>query len=223
MGRIRIGLLSALVAGASFALAPPGSAAGTLSWTDAPGDANGLDPLPPPGDGLITSTPRPQDEGLDLLEATAASDGQTVVFTARTATDALPPGASGATIRFLFSYEGVGYQFIAQRTAPDLSAAITSGLFLRSREASSPELTCRECGVKYDPKTFSVTVRAQIASLAAAIREHSPSSKKFGPGASLTDLTVLAQRNVAPVARNVDVGRTLTADAAPADGMTLSV
>lgn len=77
--------------------------------------------------------------------------------------------------------------------------------------------------MKYDPKTSSVIVRAQIASLAAGIREHSPSSKKLAAGATFTDIAVLAQRNVVPLARNVDVGRTITADAAPAEGLTLSV
>ena len=216
-------LASAVGLALSMALVGPASAAGSLNWTDESGDATGLDPLPPPADGAVTSTPRPQDEGLDLLAASVVSDGQTVVFTARTATDAVPPGASGTTIRFLFSYEGVGYQLIAQRTAADFSAAITSGVFLRSREARSPELACRECTVKYDPKTASVTVRAQVASLANGIREHSPESKKFGAGATLTNLAVLAQRNAAPLARDVDVGRTVTADVAAAEGLALAV
>ena len=221
MNRLRPAFLVACAVGLSLALSAPAPAAGSLNWADEPGDATGLDPLPPPGDGLVTSTPRPQDEGLDLLAASAVSDGQAIVFTARTATDALPVGASGSTIRFLFSFDGVGYQFIAQRTAADFSAAITSGVFLRSREARSPELPCRECTVKYDPKTASVIVRAQVASLASGIRQHS-GSKKFGPGASLTDLVVLAQRNVAPAARDVDLGRTITVDVATAEG-TLTV
>ena len=222
MGRFLIAVFMALVISAGLLVAPS-SAGGSLNWTDAAGDATGADPLPPPADGVVTSSPRPQDDGLDLLAASASSDGQAIVFTARTATDAIPPGATGATIRFRFSYEAVGYQFIAQRTASDFSAAITSGLFFRSQEPSSPELTCRECTVKYDPKKASITVRAQVASVAGAIKQHSPSSKKFGPGAKLTDLVVLAQRNFVPLARNVDVGRTLTADAAPADGLTLGV
>ena len=212
-----------LIAACAVGSARPSLAAGSLNWTDVPGDATGVDPLPPPGDGLVTSTPRPQDEGLDLLAATAASDGQTIVFTARTAKDAMPAGATGATLRFLFSYEGAGYQFIAQRTAPDFSAAFTTALFLRARQATSSELTCKECTVKYDPKNSSVTIRAQIASLAVGIKEHSPKSKKFAPGAKLTDFIVLSQRNLALAARNVDLARTLTVDMAPAKGMTLVV
>lgn len=204
--------------GLAVMLAQPAPAAGSLKWADAAGDATGVDPLPPPADGVITSSPRPQDEGLDLLGASVTSDGQSVVFTAKTASDAIPPGASGTTVRFLFSYGGVRYQFIAQRTSAEFSAAISSGVFLRSREPSSPELPCRECTVKYEPKTASVVVSAQLASLASAIRTHSPGSKKLGPGSVLTDLEVLAQRNVAPLARNVDVGRTLTVDSAPAKG-----
>ena len=204
-------------------LATPAPAAGSLKWTDEPGDATGLDPVPPPADGVVTSSPRPQDEGLDLLSASVTSDGQTIVFTAKTASDVIPPGAVGTTIRFVFVYEGEGYQFIAQRTAPDFAAAFTSGLFLRARQPRSPELTCRECTVKYDPKSSSVTVRAQVASLASGIREHASGAKKFAAGAKLTDLVVLSQRNAATVARDVDVGRTITVDAAPAEGLTLSV
>ncbi len=207
----------------ALTVAPPAPAAGSIDWADKPGDATGLDPLPPPASGATPSAPRPQDEGLDLLAASAASDGQAVVFTARTATDAIPPGASGKTIRFVFSYDGVAYQLIAQRTAPEFSDAITSGVFFRAREPSSPELACRECTVKYDPKTATVIVRAQIASLAAGIREHSAKSKKLAAGAKLTDLVVLAQRNLAPLSRSVDVGRTFTVDAAPAEGKTLTV
>ena len=199
-------------------LASPVSAGGSLNWTDDPGDATGLDPLPPPGDGVVMSSPRPQDEGLDLLSASATSDGQTLVLTAKTASDAIPAGATGTTTRFLFSYEGVGYQFIAQRTAADFSAAISSGLFLRSREPSSPELACRECTVKYEPKTSSVVVRAQVASLASAIKTHAPSSKQLTAGSTLTNLVVLTQRNLVPLARDVDAGRTATVDAAAADG-----
>lgn len=223
MSRRRAALLVGSVVGLALTLAAPAPAGGSLNWTDEPGDATGLDPLPPPANGIVTSTPRPQDEGLDLLAASVVSDGQTVVFTARTAVDAIPPGATGTTIRFVFAYDGVGYQLIAQRTAADFSAAITSGVFFRSREPRSPELACRECTVKYDPKTASVTVRAQVASLAGGIREHAPESKKLAAGASLTDLAVLAQRNAAPLARDVDVGRTITADVAPAEGLTLTV
>lgn len=223
MSRLRGSLLVAVAVGLGLTLVSPAPAAGSLNWADETGDATGLDPLPPPADGLVTSTPRPQDEGLDLLAASATSDGQTVVFTARTASFEFPPGASGVTVRFLFSYDGVAYQLIAQRPAPDFSTVISTGVFLRSREPSSPELACRECTVKYDPKVASVTVRAQVASLAVGIKEHSATSKKFGPGAALTDLVVLAERNVVPLARDVDFGRTLTADAAPADGLTLSV
>ena len=203
--------------------APAGSAAGSVTWDDPPGDATGVDPLPPPASGSVPAPPRPQDEGLDLLAASVGSDGTAMTFFARTATDVIPPGATGATIRFVFSYDGVGYQFIAQRTAPEFTSAFTSGVFLRSREPSSPELSCRECTIKYDPKTASVTVRAQISSITSAIRENSPSSPKFGPGAKLTDLVVLAQRNAVPAARDVDVGRTITVDEALGDGLTLSV
>lgn len=223
MNRLRTDLLVVAAFGLTLTIAPPAPAAGSLNWVDAPGDATGLDPLPPPADGVVTSSPRPQDEGLDLVAASATSDGQAVVFTARTASDQIPPGATGSTIRFVFSYDGTAYQLIAQRTSADFSAAITSGVFFRSREPRSPELACRECTVKYDPKTSSVTVSAQVASLAAGIREHSPESKKFAAGATLTDLVVLAQRNLVPLARDVDFGRTLTVDAAPAEGMTLSV
>lgn len=223
MSRLRAALLVASAVGLALTLAPPAPAAASLNWTDEPGDATGLDPFPPPADGVVPAPPRPQDEGLDLLAASAVSDGQTVVFSARTATDAFPVGASGSTVRFVFSYEGVGYQLIAQRTAPDFTAAITSGVFMRSREPRSPELACRECTVKYDPKTASVIVRAQIASMSAGIRAHSPESKRLAPGGTLTDLLVLAQRNLAPLARDVDVGRTITVDAAPAEGMTLTV
>lgn len=213
----------ALVCAGLTLMASPGSAAGTVNWADPPGDATGVDPLPPPGSGNVPAPPRPQDDGLDLLAASVGSDGTAITFSARTASDAIPPGATGATVRFVFSYDGVGYQFIAQRTAPDFASAFTSGVFLRSREPSSPELACRECTVKYDPKTSSVAVRALVSSLAAAIRTHSPSSPKFGAGAKLTDLFVLAQRNLAPLARNVDVGRTVTVDVASADAATLSV
>lgn len=222
MGRRRKALVLALLAAGLF-LAPPVSAGGSLNWSDAPGDATGLDPLPPPAHGLVTSSPRPQEEGLDLLAASAASDGQAIVFTARTATDAMPPGATGKTIRFWFAYDGVGYQFIAQRPAPDFTTVVSSGVFLRSQEPSSPELACRECTVRYDPKTASVIVRSQISSLAAAIKQHAPNSRKFGPGATLTDLLVRAERNVVPLSRDVDLARTLTADEAPADGKTLTV
>ena len=213
------------LAAAALALGfvPPATAAGSLAWTDPAGDATGVDPLPPPAPGTVGSSPRPQDEGLDLLELTAQSDGQAVTFTARTAIDEIPAGATGATIRFVFSYDGVGYQFIAQRTAPDFSTVISSGVFFRAREPSSPELACRECTVRYDPKAASVTVTALVSSLTSAIRQHAPDSPKFGPGAELTDITVLAQRNAAPLARDVDVGRTITADAAPAEGLVLAV
>lgn len=192
-------------------------------WTDKPGDATGLDPLPPPAHGLIRSSPRPQEEALDLLAATAASDGKAIVFTARTASDNMPAGATGKTVRFWFAYEGVGYQFIAQRPAPEFTTAVSSGVFLRSQEPRSPELSCRECTVKYDAKAATVIVRAELASLASAIKQHSAKSKKFGPGAILTDLVVRAERNVLPLSRDVDLARTLTADEAPAEGKKLSV
>lgn len=224
MGRLRTVLVSALFAtGAIGLVAEPSSAGGSLSWTDKPGDATGLDPLPPPANGVVTSSPRPQEESLDLLAATAASDGQAVVFTARTASDNMPSGATGKTIRFWFNYEAVGYQLIAQRPAPEFTATVSSGVFLRSREPRSPELVCRECTVRYDAKTATVVVRAEIASLASAIKAHSPKSKKFGPGATLTDLLVRAERNVLPLSRDVDLARTLTVDEAAAEGKKLAV
>ncbi|HUR49560.1 MAG TPA: hypothetical protein VMY88_08565 [Acidimicrobiales bacterium] len=222
MGRLRIALIVALL----MAVGPfvtPGTAGGSVTWTDQPGDATGLDPLPPPAHGVITSSPRPQDDGLDLLGASASSDGQAVVFTARTASADMPAGASGATIRFWFSYDGVGYQFIAQRPAPDFATVVSSGVFLRSQEPRSPELACRECTVRYDPKTATVIVRAEVKSMATAIKQHAPNSKKFGAGSTVTDLLVRAERNVLPLARDVDVARTLTADEASGEGKTLAV
>lgn len=222
MRRTLWSVLTLVGAGLTF-MASPGSAAGAVTWVDPPGDATGIDPLPPAASESAPAPPRPQDDGLDLLAASVASDGTAITFSARTATDAIPPGATGATVRFVFSYDGIAYQFIAQRTAPDFSSAITSGVFLRSREPSSPELACRDCTVKYDPKASSVMVRAPISSLTSAIRSHAANSPKFGSGAKLTDLFVLAQRNVAPLARDVDVGRTVTVDVASADAATLSV
>jgi hypothetical protein len=222
VGRLCAALLVAVLIGGGL-LVTPSSAGGSVDWTDPPGDATGADPLPPPGNGLITSSPRPQDEGLDLLAASVASDGQALVFTARTATADIPPGASGATTRFWFSYEGVGYQFIAQRPAPDFATVISSGVFFRSQEPRSPELPCRECTVRFDQKSASVIVRAEIKSMATAIKQHAPNAKKFGPGVTLTDFLVRAERNVLPLARDVDVARTVTADEASADGKALAV
>lgn len=222
MGRFRVALFLALLMAAGPFVAPS-SAGGSVDWSDGPGDATGIDPLPPPANGLITSSPRPQDEGLDLLTGSVSSDGQAVVFTARTATADMPAGASGATIRFWFSYDGIGYQFIAQRPAPDFATVISSGVFMRSQEPQSPELACRECTVRYDQKAATVVVRAEIKSMATAIKQHAPNSKKFGPGATLADLVVRAERNVVPLARDVDVARTVTADEAFAEGKTLAV
>lgn len=216
-------LLVLLTAVAVCLAASPPATAASLSWNDDPGDATGFDPLPPPASGVVGSTPRPSEESLDLLAVTAASDGQAVIFTARTAVDAVPPGATGTTLRFVFTYDGASYQLIGQRTAADFSAAITSGLFFRAREPRSPELACRECTIRYDQKTATVTVRALLSSLSGGIREHSPESKKLAPGATFSDLSVLAQRNLVPAARDVDVGRTVTVDVAAAGDATLSL
>lgn len=197
--------------------------AAEVSWTDDPGDATGFDPSPPPIPTAIGSTPRPSEEVLDLLAVSVVSDGQALTFTSQTAADGIPPGATGTTFRFLFSYDEVAYQLIVQRTAGDFATAITSGVFFRAREPSSPELNCRECTVRFDPKGATVTVRVLVSSLASGIRGHSPDSPKFDAGAILSELAVLSQRNVAPLARNVDVGRTITVDAAPAGELTLSV
>lgn len=205
------------------ALAPSVAASASVGWTDETGDATGLDPLPPPVPTVLGSSPRPSEEPLDLVAASAATDGQALSFTAQTVADGIPAGASGTTLRFLFSYDGVGYQLIAQRTSSDFSTLISSGVFFRAREPSSPELSCRECTVRYEPKAATVQVRVLISSLTSGIREHSPDSPKFGPGATLTDLTILSQRNIAPLARNVDVGRTVTVDMAPAGEVTLTV
>ena len=206
-----------------LASSPAAVTASPVSWTDEAGDATGFDPLPPPAPAVVGSSPRPSEEALDLLTASAASDGKAVLFTAQTAVDGIPPGATGTTLRFLFTYDDVAYQLIAQRTAPDFATAITTGLFFRAREPVSPELSCRECTIRYEPKTATVNVRAAVSSLASGIREHSPGSPKLARGATLNGLAVLAQRNLAPLARNVDVGRTLTVDAAPAGDLALTV
>lgn len=212
----------AMCAAAVMVMAGPPAVAASVSWTDDEGDATGFDPFPPPLPTVLGSSPRPSDETLDLVAASAVSDGGAITFTAQTMADGIPPGSSGTTVRFLFSYDEVGYQLIAQRTAPDFATAITSGLFFRAREPSSPELNCRECTVRYDIKAATVQVKVLISSLASGIREHSAGSPKFAPGATLTDLAILSQRNIAPLARNVDVGRTVTVDAAAAGEATLT-
>lgn len=199
------------------------AAGASVGWTDETGDATGFDPFPPPLPTVLGSSPRPSDEALDLVAASAATDGQAVTFTAQTVVDGIPAGSSGTTVRFLFSYDEVGYQLIAQRTSSDFSTVISSGVFFRAREPRSPELNCRECTVRYDVKAATVQVRVLISSLASGIRQHSAGSPKFGPGATLTDLVILSQRNLAPLARDVDVGRTLTVDVAPAGEATFTV
>ena len=216
-------LASTLALGLGLLALPSPVVAGPVSWSDEAGDANGFDPLPPPAPTVAGSSPRPSDEGLDLLAASVASDGQALVFTAQTAVDAIPPGASGTTMRFLFTYDDIAYQLIGQRTAPDFTTVITSGLFFRAREPSSPELACRECTIRYEAKTATVQVRVLVSSLASGVRAHSASSPKLAPGATFTNLAVLAQRNLAPLARNVDVGRTVTVDTASAGDLTLTV
>lgn len=214
MGLILLGLI----------LATPTQAGTAVAWTDPAGDATGLDPLPPPAAGTVPpSTPRPSDEAIDLVKLSAQSDGTNIVFSAITTAEGFPTAATGATVRFIFTYADVAYQLIAQRTSPDFSAAITSGLFFRSREPRSPELSCRECAVKYDPKALKVTVTAKIDSLASGIRAHAPGAPKLAAGTKFTDLTVLGQRNAAPLDRPTDVGRTLTADTASAGDLTLVI
>jgi hypothetical protein len=210
-------VLVALILGA-----PPAIGTGEVTWSDPAGDATGLDPLPPPAPAVASSSPRPSDAELDLRELSLATDGTKIIFSATTTAFGVPAGATGATVRFVFEFAGVGYQLIAQRTSPEFATAISTALFFRAREPRSPELACRECQVVYDPKTKKVTVVAQIASLASGIKAHA-SAAKFGPGSKISGIRVIAQRNLVPLERSVDVGRTLTVDVADAGPIAVNV
>lgn len=205
-----------------LAVARPAHAGSTI-FADAAGDATGLDPMPPTAPSVGESTPRTSEAELDLTRVSVTSDGTKLTFVATVGKSGIPASAHGTTFRFWFTYDKLAYQLIAQRPNDTAAAVATSGVFFRARAVTSPELACRDCAVRYDVRANTVTVSASLVALSAGIRQSKPGTAPLGPGKSLSEFSVVAQRLLLAADRTVDVGRTVSVDVARGGAATLAL
>lgn len=209
--------LTAVVGAVALALLLAGqpAQAATTEWTDPAGDATGVDVSPAGVPNALESTPRPSEPEFDILKVAITSSADTLTVRATLAKQGIPSTGIGTVFRLLFTHDGVAYDLIAQRSGDVSSNAFTTAVFLRVRTPyTSPEtLACGGCGVKYEPT--AVVFTAKLASLTSGIRQYKK-SPPLAAGTKLSDVGVLAQRQNATAQRSVDVGRTITVDAARA-------
>jgi len=151
--RIRFALAGvALIAVLLAALAAPGSAASAVEWTDPAGDANGLP--------RVESSPRPSDPELDVLNASFALKGDSLVAAARVQKMGIAQGSFGSVYRFYFKHKTSSYYFQARTATAEYDQLYysTPGFYRESADGvTDPEVLKCDCKASFDTKTNTAT------------------------------------------------------------------
>ena len=161
--------------------------AGEASWSDPTGDASEF--------SVITSTPLPSNDALDMISNDVQTVGGNVVWRVKVKQmpeTGYPQHSTGYFFRMMFTWEEKVFEF---GVGDGLTVGQTFELHALEPFPGVP-VGCVGCTGVIDRQTSNVTITAPVAALAAGMKEAFPDLPAFGPGAELAGLLTRAQRDL---------------------------
>ena len=169
----------------------PACASGDLPLNDPAGDATGL---------VISGTPRPSVDDLDIRSATAAVNGTDLVVTMKVKklSSTPPPGSNGDAFDVGFSYEGQSFWVEGSRLLTAESADFGSGSDSRGTSFGASDVKAA-----FDLKASTVSVTVPIATFN---KHTAPGTTPLAAGSTLSSFSAITWQTEGALNGGVDQG-----------------